>query len=73
MKRASLALVVSLVALLSAAVVPAHAELSQKGNLFIRFDGGISPNTLPRSVPAPISVRVEGTIRQIGGAEPPAT
>jgi hypothetical protein len=51
---------------------PAHAELSQKGNLFIRFDGGIAPNALPRHTLAPVSVRVEGTIRQIGGDEPPA-
>lgn len=50
----------------------AGAALTQKGDLFIRFDGGISPKTLPRHSPVPISVRVEGTIKQIGGEDPPA-
>lgn len=58
-------------ALLLFAASPADAELSQKGNLFIRFAGGISPGTLPRNSLAPVSVRVEGTIRQIGGDDPP--
>jgi hypothetical protein len=71
MTKTSFALSVGLVALLFAAT-PAHAELSQKGNLFIRFDGGISPGALPRSTPAPVAVRVEGTIRRIGGEDPPA-
>jgi hypothetical protein len=53
------------------AATPAQAALSQEGNLFIRFDGGISPNALPRSARAPISVRLEGTIRQLGGDHPP--
>jgi hypothetical protein len=54
------------------AAPPAAAELTQKGDLFVRFDGGISPGSLPRDSPAPISIRIEGRIRQIGGASPPA-
>ncbi len=50
----------------------AGAELSQKGDLFVRFDGGILPQKLPRESPAPIGVRIEGTIRGLSGARPPA-
>jgi hypothetical protein len=50
----------------------ASAELAQKGNLFVRFDGGISPRDLPRHSLAPIAVRIEGTIRVPPGQEPPA-
>lgn len=68
--RAASSLLASLLLLLAAAM-PAQAALTQKGDLFIRFDGGISPNALPRHSRAPISVRLEGTIRQIGGDHPP--
>jgi len=52
--------------------VGAGAELTQKGNLFVRFDGGLQPPALPRDRPAPIAVRIEGTIRVPSGQEPPA-
>jgi hypothetical protein len=48
------------------------AELVQEGDLFVRFDGGISPRALPRSSPAPIAVRIEGTIRAPSRRDPPA-
>jgi hypothetical protein len=65
---------VALAAALAVAIAaaPAAAELTQKGNIFIRFDGGISPTALPRKGLAPIGVRVEGTIHVPRGAEPPA-
>jgi hypothetical protein len=50
----------------------ASAELTHRGNLFIRFDGGISPRALPRHQLAPISVRIEGTVRVPRGESPPA-
>jgi hypothetical protein len=50
----------------------AAAELVERGNLFIKFAGGISPTALPREVNAPISVRVAGTIRTLSGERPPA-
>jgi hypothetical protein len=49
----------------------ASAELTQKGNLFVRFDGGIAPRALPRDALAPIAVRIEGTIRTPAGRTPP--
>jgi hypothetical protein len=60
-------------ALLAALIASgASAELTQKGNLFVHFDGGISPRALPRSVPAPIAVRIEGKIKVPPGQEHPS-
>jgi hypothetical protein len=50
----------------------AHAELIERGDLFVTFDGGIAPLALPRDTNAPISVRVDGTIRTLSGERPPA-
>jgi hypothetical protein len=50
----------------------ASANLVQRGNLFVTFDGGISPNSLPRRALAPISVGIEGKIHGLSGASPPA-
>jgi hypothetical protein len=49
----------------------AGAELSQKGDLFVHFDGGISPRVLPRGKPAPIAVSIEGKIKGLAGQHPP--
>jgi hypothetical protein len=50
----------------------ANAELIERGNLFVKFEGGIAPTTLPRHENAPISVRVDGTVRTLSGERPPA-
>src|SRR3954449_1140677 len=50
----------------------ADAELVERGNLFVKFDGGIAPTALPRTAKAPISVRVDGTVRVLSGERPPA-
>jgi hypothetical protein len=51
----------------------ANAELVERGNLFVKFDGGILPTALPRTARAPIAVRVDGTVRVLAGSErPPA-
>jgi hypothetical protein len=50
----------------------AAAELAQRGNLFVRFGGGITPRDLPRDSLAPIGVRIEGTIRTPASEDPPA-
>jgi hypothetical protein len=49
----------------------ASAELTQKGDLFVRFDGGIAPKTLSRTHLTPIAVRFEGTIRSLSPRNPP--
>jgi hypothetical protein len=50
----------------------AHAELIERGDLFVKFSGGIAPTTLPRHEKAPISVRVAGTVKTLSGERPPA-
>lgn len=50
----------------------ARAELTARGDLFVKFSGGITPNALPRAVRAPITVSVAGTIRTLSGRRPPA-
>lgn len=50
----------------------AYANLVQRGDLFVTFDGGISPSALPRRVDAPIAVSVSGDVRTLSGALPPA-
>lgn len=50
----------------------ARAELTQQGDLFVSFEGGLSPNALPRTALAPIGVRVAGQVRTLSGERPPA-
>jgi hypothetical protein len=50
----------------------ADAELIERGDLFVKFDGGISPTALPRHTNAPITVSVDGTIKTLSGERPPA-
>jgi hypothetical protein len=53
-------------------IVPlARAELTERGDLFVRFQGGIAPNALPRTELAPIAVSVAGTVTTLSGERPP--
>lgn len=65
------ALAILVVALVFGASL-ANAELVERGNLFVKFAGGISPTRLPRQTNAPIGVRVDGTVRTLSGERPPA-
>jgi len=69
--KRTIALVVALAALAFAAAL-AHAELVERGNLFVKFSGGIDPTSLPRHAQAPITVRVDGTVRTLSRERPPA-
>jgi hypothetical protein len=69
-KRATLVAALASACLFVAAI--ARAELVEQGNLFVKFDGGIAPTALPRTEKAPISVRVDGTVRILSGERPPA-
>jgi hypothetical protein len=62
--------VVAAVGAFGAAVAP--AELTERGDLFVRFDGDLAPEALPRHVRAPISVYVSGTVKTLSGKRPPA-
>lgn len=50
----------------------ARAELTEQGDLFVRFKGGISPGALPRTQLAPITVSVAGSVKTLSGERPPA-
>ncbi len=63
---------VAIAAIFLFAVSLANAELVERGNLFVKFEGGIAPTKLPRQANAPISVRVDGTVRTLSGEQPPA-
>jgi hypothetical protein len=63
---------IAAVALCLGVISLAHAELTERGELFVRFKGGIDPIALPRARPAPIAVSVAGTIRTLSGARPPS-
>lgn len=67
-----IAVLSALVAVLALLAAGAHAELTERGDLFVRFDGGIAPQQLPRDGRGAISVRVAGTIRTLSGNRPPA-
>jgi hypothetical protein len=60
------------IAVLLLATSLAQAELTARGDLFVKFSGGIEPKALPRETRAPISVSVEGTVRTLSGERPPA-
>src|ERR1700754_842676 len=64
------ALAVVAAALLIASV--AHAELTERGALFVHFRGGINPAALPRAQRAPITVSVAGRVKTLSGERPPA-
>jgi hypothetical protein len=49
-----------------------EAELTSNGNLFINFNGGIVPKSLPRHEPVPIEVRVSGKVKTLSGVTPPS-
>jgi hypothetical protein len=68
-KRLAIPGLIALVALLCAGL--AGAELAQKGNLRLQFNGRIAPKKLPRNGSAPVTVRVSGAIGTADGQRPP--
>lgn len=62
---------VLLALLLALAAVAVGAEVSQKNGVRVAVDGKMTPQTLPRSGTAPISVSVSGHISAVGKAPLP--
>jgi hypothetical protein len=54
-----------------ALVAVASAEISQRGNLRVSFNGKLTPHILPRTSMAPIKVTVGTKITTANGANPP--
>lgn len=69
--RGSLAALLLLPALLGL-VVQAGAETVRKGELQVAFEGKLTPNSLPRSGQAPITVSVSAKVSSTGTEPPPA-
>jgi hypothetical protein len=67
-----IATLVVLVAAFLLGISVAQAELTERGDLFVKFNGGIAPEVLPRDARAPISVFVAGTVKTLSGQRPPA-
>jgi hypothetical protein len=53
-------------------VAPAAAEIVQKGDLVVSFQGSISPRTLPRKGTIPVGVTVAARIRRTDHGLPPS-
>jgi hypothetical protein len=51
--------------------IAAQAELNRKGDLIVSFQGEIKPSELPRTKPAPVSVRVAGNVKTTKGLRLP--
>lgn len=60
------------IAILGLDASASQAELTERGDLFVTFKGGIDPNALPRTHLAPIAVSVAGTIKTLSGQRPPS-
>lgn len=69
MKRlAAIALLLATV-LFGAAI--ARGEISGSNGLFVSFNGGFTPNTLPRDRDVPVTVRLDTSIKTADGSRPP--
>ena len=69
MRRLAIPTSIAIAALLCAGL--AGAELTQNGNLRLRFSGRIAPKKLPRTGTAPVTVRISGAIGTADGGRPP--
>lgn len=69
--RRRLAIAATMVCALGLGAAGARAEIAQQGTTRVTFDGGFAPQSLPRTAPAPITVRVEGKISTTDGSHPP--
>lgn len=69
MRRLAVSIALALTALLVTTV--AQGELIQRGNLRVSFDGRLFPRALPRTHPAPVTVRLDGSVGTADGSRPP--
>jgi hypothetical protein len=70
-KRKIQSLVFAGVLSLLAVAAVAQAEIAQKGDLRVKFEGQLTPHSLPRSKQAPVKVAVSAKISPVGNAELP--
>ncbi len=70
MKRAAVGLCALAVVALTATA--ALGQTVRAGNLIAKIDGTITPNRLPKKRPAPITLRLSGSLDTADGSHPPA-
>jgi len=62
----------ALIALLAVVgVVASQAAVVQKDDLRVNFDANFTPQSLPRTQPAPVTVQIHGAIATTDGSHPP--
>jgi hypothetical protein len=66
------ALAAAALALLALLAAAASGETVKAGNLIVSIEGGISPKKLPKKTPAPITLKVSGSIKTADGSHVPA-
>ncbi len=71
MKRRPLVLLALLTLALAALVQLAGAEVVQRGNVRVKFDGQLTPKALPRSSEVPVHVSVAAEISALNPSNPP--
>jgi len=70
-RRGLRARAIALALLCCAGAATANAEVIQKGNLRVSFEGAIDPHSLPRGQKAPVAVTLAGSIKTTNGQAPP--
>ena len=52
-------------------VAPSQAEVVPAGNFLVKFDAEFDPHSLPRQKPAPVRIKISGSIKTTDGSHPP--
>ncbi len=53
-------------------VTASQAAVIQEGTLRVKFDADFDPHSLPRQDPAPVQIKISGSIQTTDGSHPPA-
>ena len=52
-------------------VAASQAEVVPNGNVLVKFDAEFDPHSLPRQKPAPVRIKISGSIKTTDGSHPP--
>lgn len=52
-------------------VTASQAEVVPDGNVLVKFDAEFDPHSLPRQKPAPVRIKISGSIKTTDGSHPP--
>ncbi len=52
-------------------VAASQAEVVPDGNVLVKFDAEFDPHSLPRQRPAPVRIKISGSIKTTDGSHPP--